>query len=555
MPKVVIASRKSDLARIQAQSVGAALQKAHPGLEVELLYRESLGDKNQHDPLWKMPEKGVFTQDFREDLLAGRIDVVVHSWKDLPTDMGHGTCVIGALPRADQRDLLLIKKTTLARGTRSRLKILSSSPRRAYNLSAELLPLLPSSLGVESLDFADIRGNVPTRIRKTIEDESADGLVLAKAGIDRLLRAPGDEFASMRRELREMLEDFRWSVMPLSLNPTAAAQGALALEIREDRPDMERLLKPILCERTTAQTRIERIILKKYGGGCHQKIGVSLIDHAFGPVISLRGKTDAGEVLNVHGVLEDYLRDAALAIDESLLSAVERREGSALRWASASNFDARQTRAACEGSVFPRTKDTAPKIFDRKDLAVNTERLRLKPLMVARTNALPANFAPGTDQVIWTAGVPSWHALAARGCWVSGTCDSLGEEHEPGHANIEALAPEQFGQFTKLTHETGATSRSGANLATYALVAREGAEADFDASASWYFWMSGSAFLWAIARFPQIKNALHSCGPGNTLKAILEHVAPINLRVYPNYETWSSQISLVSQEEMETPTP
>ena len=77
--RLTIASRRSELARIQALQVGEALRATHPQLEINYSFRESLGDKNQNDPLWQMPEKGVFTQDFREGLLRGEFDLVVHS--------------------------------------------------------------------------------------------------------------------------------------------------------------------------------------------------------------------------------------------------------------------------------------------------------------------------------------------------------------------------------------------------------------------------------------------------------------------------------------------
>src|SRR5690606_12634019 len=108
--KLRIAARSSDLARIQAISVGEALlessRAAGARLEIEYAFRQSLGDANLHDPLWKMPEKGVFTEDFRDDLLSGACDLVVHSWKDLPIDARSETMIAATLPRADLRDLL-----------------------------------------------------------------------------------------------------------------------------------------------------------------------------------------------------------------------------------------------------------------------------------------------------------------------------------------------------------------------------------------------------------------------------------------------------------------
>src|SRR5438874_2959453 len=131
--RVTIGSRRSDLARIQAYQVGEALKTAHPQIEIKYSFHESLGDRNQHDPLWQMPEKGVFTQDLREGLLARRYDLAVHSWKDLAIEDDGRTEIAATLPRADMRDLLLVRRDKWDEAERSgRLTILTSSPRRGY---------------------------------------------------------------------------------------------------------------------------------------------------------------------------------------------------------------------------------------------------------------------------------------------------------------------------------------------------------------------------------------------------------------------------------------
>src|SRR6185369_17938513 len=102
--RVTIASRRSDLARIQAYQVGETLHNVHPQIAIDYSFHESLGDKNQNDPLWQMPAKGVFTQDFRAGLLRGDFDLVVHSWNDLAIEDDPETEIIATLPRADARD-------------------------------------------------------------------------------------------------------------------------------------------------------------------------------------------------------------------------------------------------------------------------------------------------------------------------------------------------------------------------------------------------------------------------------------------------------------------
>lgn len=130
---VRISARKSDLARLQAYLVGEALVKKNKNFKIEYQFRESLGDKNLENPLWKMPEKGVFTQDFKDDLIKGKTDIVVHSWKDIPIAAQGKTAIAATLARADERDVFLFKKSFLKLPPKE-LTVFSSSPRREHNL-------------------------------------------------------------------------------------------------------------------------------------------------------------------------------------------------------------------------------------------------------------------------------------------------------------------------------------------------------------------------------------------------------------------------------------
>ncbi|MEO5668589.1 MAG: hydroxymethylbilane synthase, partial [Bdellovibrionota bacterium] len=187
--RIVIASRKSALARLQSYAVGEALKAAWPYLEIDYLFKESLGDKNLDAPLWQMPEKGVFTRDLQDDLQEGRCDLVVHSWKDLPLEMPDGSEIAATLHREDSRDMLLVKRsfleTNAAGSSIDIFTVLSSSPRRAYNLEKNLIDLLPFEC--KKVHFESIRGNVPTRVAKLLKDPKAAGLILARAALERLL--------------------------------------------------------------------------------------------------------------------------------------------------------------------------------------------------------------------------------------------------------------------------------------------------------------------------------------------------------------------------------
>lgn len=469
-----IASRKSDLARLQAYQVGEALLKAHPDQKVHYHFRQSLGDINQEDPLWKMPEKGVFTEDFREGLIKGEWDMVVHSWKDLPVEVPKGSEIIATLPRADMRDLFLMKKSSCKKvAKRGEINIFTSSPRRIYNLESFFKTYLP--WGVDEVHFQSVRGNIATRLGKLVDSESVDGLVVAKAAIDRLLLVEGEEFSEQKKQLSLWLEEMQWMALPLSVNPNAAAQGALAVEVSSEREDLKALLKSIHCQETWNNVCREREILKSYGGGCHQKIGVSCLSRSYGEITYLQGLTDQGEKLDsIH-----------------------------LEIPSEKKFDSHM--------CFPE-KPSQGTWFQRK--ALDYKRPAIKGHFIARANALPEGEKFKEDNIIWVSGLKTWQKLAQRGYWVNGSSESLGESEDK---KLEALCPSL--QWGKWSHDQVQSSGQSELIATYQLV--PGEEPAIEGKRNFY-WMSGSSFRQAALNHPEILDATHYCGPGNTFVAIEE---------------------------------
>jgi hydroxymethylbilane synthase len=521
-----IAARHSDLARLQAYRVGDALKAASGGgHEIEYQFRASLGDINQNDPLWKMPEKGVFTEDFIRDLVQGEADLVVHSWKDLPTQPRTETEIVATLPRADMRDLLLFRRDheERVRAMRS-AKILTSSPRRAYNLAEFLKTHLPFDL--HELAFEPVRGNIPTRLKKLLAQD-VDGLIVAKAALDRLLEAPEAEFAEVQSVIRETLLKTRFMVLPLSVNPTAAAQGALAIEVAKARPDVKRAVLAINCAETFAAVEKERAILASHGGGCHQKIGVSVIRREFGglqrdvrgEVIYTRGLTDQGQVLD----------RASLSIDSWGIdpSAVPPAKSAA--------------------DIFPREGEDS-QFFERENLdrATWAAAESVSGLWVARDTAWPEKFKAGESQTVWTAGLRTWQKLAKRGVWVNGSADGLGEDEL---MRLEVLLGENKSDWVKLTHEDSERVMSTLadkqnqfpmkTVATYRLKPR--AQVPDLRGRTHFFWASASAFERAVALFPEIISAHHASGPGHThayLGKVLSSQAGATLSVFLNVEEW-----------------
>lgn len=477
-----IASRKSDLARIQAHAVAASLKKAHPEIQIEFHFSESLGDKNLTDPLWKMPEKGVFTQDLTRDLLEKRADLVVHSWKDLPVQNHPETEIVATLPREDVRDLLLFKKSARKKlDGEYHLQIFSSSPRREYNLTPFLLECLPGACS--KVEFKPVRGNIQTRVRKLMETPEIDGLVLAKAALDRLLSAEAEEFQETRVFLRKALQQCDWMVLPLTANPAAAAQGALAIEIRSDREDVRKLLSAIHDERTFREVIRERQVLKSYGGGCHQKIGVTILDRPEGSLSFLRGLTDGGQKLSQRVFTGPNGRAEGLPSPKILRS------------------DWLFSRVA-RGAV------TVPKDVTALYLShASSWRESLK-----------------FEGIRWTAGLATWKKLAEQGLWINGCSEGLGEAED---ARLQELAPGL--KWGLLAHGKSQSAGDATMIATYDLVPVADAElpAEMD-----LHWTSSTLFDEAVRRWPEIADRRHSCGPGKTWEHLRKRVKDLKI-VWP----------------------
>lgn len=501
--RLKISARKSDLARLQAYMVGDALKDAHPGLEIEYKFKESLGDKNLTDPLWKMPEKGVFTEDFHAELIRGETDLVVHSWKDLPTEVKTDTAIVATMPRADQRDLLLIKKSHFERIRSAKaLRVFSSSPRREYNLTPFFKTHLP--FGLQSVSFESVRGNIPTRIRKLLENDDVNGLIVAKAALDRLLSAPAEEFREVQALLKSYLDQLEWAALPLSINPNAAAQGALAVEILATRSDLRELLTPIHDQETYECAIKERALLASFGGGCHQKIGVAVLARPYGELTVLRGLTDDGRVLETRRL--DLKNEPPKFPADALWSGEMKAE---------------------------RTRHS-----------IVTVDASLNAFYVARAEA----WTDGIEEsgYIWTAGTKTWKNLAQDGIWVHGCSESLGEQEDP---RIDILAGKPL-KWAKLSHDEGFDNKDSTFdlVSTYSLKVLSG-EQSF-AGKECFFWNSGTQFLHAVKEDASILNKHHACGPGNTSKVIRAYLEknnafdPNRLHVFLDQEDWRHQCTI-----------
>jgi hydroxymethylbilane synthase len=232
---VRIGSRGSRLALTQAEQAGAALRR--PGIELAFVPITTAGDRDRTRPFGEIGERGVFVKEIEEALLAGRIDVAVHSAKDMTSTDTEGLAVGAYLERDDPRDAL-VGATEIRAG----MRIGTASARRR----AQLLALEPS-LSVQSL-----RGNVETRLRK-MRERGLDAIVLAACGLDRLGLAVE---IGLRLEPDQMLPE--------------AAQGALALQVRAGE---EALVAQADHVETRRRVELERLCVAAIGAGCLAPVG------------------------------------------------------------------------------------------------------------------------------------------------------------------------------------------------------------------------------------------------------------------------------------------
>lgn len=243
-----VGTRGSKLARVQAEEVMNRLMAAHPALAepgaLEMRVIRTSGDQVLDRPLAELGGKGLFTKEIETALLAGEVDLAVHSMKDVPTWLPEGLVIAGALSREDPRDAFVSRRYPAFADLPKGAVLATSSPRRqaqALNRRADLR-------------VVPMRGNVGTRLRKLSEGE-ADAILLAVAGLKRLNLAG---HVTVTLEPDEFLP--------------AAGQGAIGVECREGDTVLKSLLEPIFDQNTNRCIAAERATLATLDGSCRTPI-------------------------------------------------------------------------------------------------------------------------------------------------------------------------------------------------------------------------------------------------------------------------------------------
>ena len=291
---IKIGTRGSKLALWQANWVKSALNAGNSSIAVELVPIKTRGDKILDVPLAKVGGKGLFVKEIEDALLNGRIDLAVHSMKDMPSEIPDGLCV-GAIPEREiPQDVLISKKGLLLHDLMPGARIGTSSLRR----SAQLLHARPD------LVILPLRGNIDTRLKK-LETENLDAIILAAAGVKRL---------GLENRITEYMDE--------NVMLPAVGQGALCIEIRQNDPEIEPIITSLNHQETWTVVMGERAFLNRLEGGCQVPIAAhgKIEKNTFtlcGLVASVDGTTVIKETLSGP---EDSSESIGVKLADRLLS-------------------------------------------------------------------------------------------------------------------------------------------------------------------------------------------------------------------------------------------
>ncbi|MBC7266790.1 MAG: hydroxymethylbilane synthase [Coriobacteriia bacterium] len=277
--ELVIGTRGSKLALWQAEHIKGMVEEI-TGLPVRLKVIKTTGDKILDVPLAKVGGKGLFTKELEVALMAGEVDMCVHSMKDVPTELPEGLFIAAMPERVDPRDVIVsgagYTLDTLPEGAR----VGTSSLRRV----AQVRNLRPD------VEIVDVRGNLDTRMRKA-EEGVVDAVILAAAGITRMGWA---DRITHYIEPEQMI--------------SAVGQGAIGVEIREDDEDMRHLMERIGHPETMECVTAERVVMRRLEGGCQVPIGAyARIEGATMVMDAMVGSLDGSTIVRRHleGPAED----------------------------------------------------------------------------------------------------------------------------------------------------------------------------------------------------------------------------------------------------------
>lgn len=486
--KYIIGTRGSLLAVTQSTLIKNQLEEL-TGFEFEIKTIKTTGDLVQDKPLWQIDGKDFFTKELDSALLAGEVDLVIHSYKDLGSIRPEGITLGAITHRAFAHDILFFNPKSLSK---KEVTIGTSSPRRIYNLEKKLADFMPRP--IEKVTCQNLRGNVNSRLEKIAKGEF-DGVVLALAGLERLCSKKESLDA-----ISQNVNSYLFSILPLSVFPTAAAQGALALEYcPEHNPQLKNILNVVHCDSTALEVAREKKSFAQYGGGCHLAVGISAQNTAFGLLEHHQGSFDNKDI-------DTIVRHWEIT-----------PPASQSKWFVGLPVDKN-----------PFSSAFADHLIEKKDTARKTDSSNVFVTSPYCLSSLTSH------KCIWASGARTWKKLSDRSFWVNGSADSL------GMSQLIKFQKSHF--FQNLIHkhdemvvlsEENASNEPFKTFASYSRMIHHHLVDQIKndiLAIDCFYWTSYPQYAIYKEFFPEIQSKRHFCGLGKTLDEFKKnniHVTPI----------------------------
>src|SRR6185503_16723933 len=288
---IKLIGRNSRLSLLQLEIVKQKIEAAFDNIDVQIIARSSRGDDLQNVPLHTVEGSDFFTQDIFDSLANGEADIAVHSLKDMSGEHFFGSNKFAVVDRDDARDVVILSQTSTVKLEKGETLFIGTRPPRreemAIGFLQKALPQLNSDLTIET---KSIRGNVDTRLRK-LDSGEYDGIILATAGLNRLLRSHDDASA-----IKDLLKDKKLVFLPLIECVPAPCQGAIVAECDPSNKNATEVLDIINDSNLMRACIREKKTAKQYGVGCLQKFGVTTINYGNREVMYAAGKDSEGKV-------------------------------------------------------------------------------------------------------------------------------------------------------------------------------------------------------------------------------------------------------------------
>jgi hydroxymethylbilane synthase len=510
---IKLIGRGSKLSLLQLEKVKHKIAAAYPNVKVEIVVRESRGDTLQNIPLQTVEGSDFFTQDIFDALQSNEADIAVHSLKDMSSEHFFGTNKFAVVDRDDVRDIAIFNKNIESKlKSGNKVIIGTCSPRREEMAIGFLQKALPQSNTNFKVETKIIRGNVDTRLRK-LDAGEYDGVILAAAGLNRLLSSPSAvENPDGGYNIKQLLKNKKLMLLPLIECVPAPCQGAIVAEANPVNKKATEILNTINDIKLFQACTEEKQTAIQYGAGCLQRFGVTTISYGMNEVIYAAGK--------------------------------DSNDNSFSKWTGLPELN-------ITNKNFFSSTDFMGSFFQYQ---YNYESTIINEAIVYVANYKAAEKDEVIQQLqkkqVWAAGTKTWFELAKKGIWVEGSADAFGLEFliTPWQMPLFNISKDEVAVVTNNSSAASWKKKGWKTYGTYDTQEKQspGIEEQIK-EADIIFWTS-------FRQYAQYKNVLkekvqHVCPYGETAEQF--KAAGINPVIFPNikaFQQWR-QTSIPSTSE------